>query len=91
MCFSVPQSLCNRLSTLSCALKSCGKPLHEVNPMNNGPYSLLVRASYFIFVPYTLGFLPYYLSIANGAGCVGIFELVTISMFCIEAIKLIIR
>ena len=39
-------------------------------------------------VPYTLDLLPYYLSIANGAGGVGTFR---ISMFCIEAIELIIR
>ena len=40
-------------------------------------------------VPYTLDFLPYYLSIANGAGGVGIFELLV--LFCTEAIELIIR
>ena len=43
-------------------------------------------------VPYTLDLLPYYLSIANGAGGVGIFELlVFLRMSCIEAIELIIR
>ena len=43
-------------------------------------------------VLYTLDLLPYYLSIANGAGGVGIFELlVRISMFCREAIELIVR
>ena len=42
-------------------------------------------------VPCTLDFLPYYLSIANGAGGVGIFETSHISLFCIEAIELIIR
>ena len=42
-------------------------------------------------VPYTLDLLPYYLSIANGTGGVGIFELLVFPMFCIEAIKLIIR
>ena len=32
-------------------------------------------------VPYTLDFLPYYLSIANGAGGVGIFELLVFQCF----------
>ena len=32
-------------------------------------------------VPYTLDFLPYYLSIANGAGGVGIFELLVFHCF----------
>ena len=32
-------------------------------------------------VLYTLDFLPYYLSIANGAGGVGIFELLIIKCF----------
>ena len=32
-------------------------------------------------VPYTLDFLPYYLSIANGAGGVGIFELLVFECF----------
>ena len=32
-------------------------------------------------VPYTLNFLPYYLSIANGAGGVGIFELLVFHCF----------
>ena len=41
----------------------------------NGPYSLLVRTSYLFRVPYMLDLLPYYLSIANGIGGVGIFEL----------------
>ena len=41
-------------------------------------------------VLYMLDLLPYYLLIANGTGGVGIYELV-ISMFCIEAIELIIR
>ena len=41
-------------------------------------------------VPYTLDLLPYYLSIANGAGGVGIFELFVFQCFCIEAIELII-
>ena len=31
-------------------------------------------------VPYTLNLLPYYLSIANGAGGVGIFELLVFSV-----------
>ena len=35
-------------------------------------------------VLYMLDLLPYYLSIAIGAGGVGIFELLCISMFCIE-------
>ena len=50
-------------------------------------------ASLILFrIPYTLDLLPYYPSIANGTGGVGIFELYTrISMFCIEAIELIIR
>ena len=42
-------------------------------------------------VLYTLDLLPYYLLIANGAGGVSIFELLIISMFCIEAFELIIR
>ena len=33
------------------------------------------------FVPYTLDLLPYYLSIANGAGGVGIFELLIFQCF----------
>ena len=42
-------------------------------PMDLIPYSL---APLILFlVPYTLDLLPYYLSIANGAGGVGIFEL----------------
>ena len=32
-------------------------------------------------VPYTLNLLPYYLSIANGAGGVGIFELLVFQCF----------
>ena len=32
-------------------------------------------------VPYTLDLLPYYLSIANGAGGVGIFELLVFQCF----------
>ena len=32
-------------------------------------------------VPYTLDFLPYYLSIANGAGGIGIFELLVFHCF----------
>ena len=32
-------------------------------------------------VPYMLNFLPYYLSIANGAGGVGIFELLVFHCF----------
>ena len=32
-------------------------------------------------VPYMLDFLPYYLSIANGAGGVGIFELLVFQCF----------
>ena len=32
-------------------------------------------------VPYTIDFLPYYLSIANGAGGVGIFELLVFQGF----------
>ena len=37
------------------------------------PYSFAPLISF--LVPYTLDLLPYYLSIANGAGGVGIFEL----------------
>ena len=32
-------------------------------------------------VPYMLDFLPYYISIANGAGGVGIFELLAFQCF----------
>ena len=32
-------------------------------------------------IPYTLDLLPYYLSIANGAGGVGIFELLVFKCF----------
>ena len=43
-------------------------------------------------VPYTLDLFPYYLSIANGIGGVGIFELLVFQCFVyIEAIELIIR
>ena len=42
-------------------------------------------------VPYTLDLLPYYLSIANGAGGVAIFELLVFQCFCIEVIELILR
>ena len=42
-------------------------------------------------VPYTLNLFPYYLSIANGAGGVGIFEIIVLQMFCREVIELIIR
>ena len=41
-------------------------------------------------VPYTIDFLPYYLSIANGAGGVGTFELLVFQVF-LEAIELIVR
>ena len=43
-------------------------------------------------VPYMLDLLPYYLSIANGAGGVAFFELLIFQYFVyIEAIELIIR
>ena len=43
------------------------------------PYSF---APHILFlVPYTLDLLPYYLSIANGAGGVGIFELFVFQCF----------
>ena len=48
---------------------------------NNGPYSLLVCASYLFRVLYTLNLLPYYLSIANGTSGVGIFHLLVFQCF----------
>ena len=47
----------------------------------NEPYSLLVRTLISFLVPYMLDLLPYYLSIANGAGGVGIFELLVFQCF----------
>ena len=47
----------------------------------NGPYSLFVVPLISFRVPYTLDFLPYYLSIANGARDVGIFELLIFHWF----------
>ena len=41
-------------------------------------------------VLYTIDFLLYYLSIANGAGGIGIFELLVFQGF-LEAIELIVR
>ena len=70
-------SVADKLITICCALVNLCEPL----VLNNGPYSLLFRASYFIRVPYTVGFLPYYLSIANGAGGVGIIELLVFQCF----------
>ena len=47
--------------------------------MDHIPYSF---APLILFlVPYTLDLLPYYLSIANGAGGVGIFELFVFHCF----------
>ena len=47
----------------------------------NGPYSLLVRISYFICVPYTLNLLLCYLLIANGAGVVAIYQFLVFQWF----------
>ena len=46
-----------------------------------GPYSLLIGTSYFISCSVHARLLPYYLSIANGAGGVGIFELLVFQCF----------
>ena len=51
----------------------------ELGAMDLIPYSF---APLILFrVPYTLDLLPYYLSIANGAGGVGIFELLVFQCF----------
>ena len=57
----------------------------------NGPYSLLVRASYFISYSVYARSTSVILSFANGAGGVGVFLTSCISMPCSEAIRLIIR
>ena len=52
---------------------------YEYPAMDLIPYSF---APLILFrVPYTLDLLPYYLSIANGAGGVGIFELLIFQCF----------
>ena len=57
----------------------------------NGPYSLLVRTSYFIYYFVYARSTSVILSFANGAGGVGVFLTSRISMPCSEAIRLIIR
>ena len=47
----------------------------------NGPYSLFVCASYFILCSVHARFASVTLSIANGAGGVGIFELLVFQCF----------
>ena len=49
------------------------------NLMDLIPYSFVPLILF--LVPYTLDFLPYYLSVANGAGGVGIFELLIFRCF----------
>ena len=51
----------------------------QIVPMDLIPYSF---APLILFlVPYTLDFFPYYLSVANGAGGVGIFKLLVFQCF----------
>ena len=47
----------------------------------DGPYLLLIHASYLNLVLYMLDFLQHYLSIANGIEGVGIFELLIFQCF----------
>ena len=63
------------------SLPSDAKDHPKTTGLFNGLYSLLVRASILFHVPYTLDFLPYYLSIVNGAGGVGVFELLVFHCF----------
>ena len=59
--------------------KKGGAKKSRIIPMDLISYSF---APLILFlVPYTLDLLPYYLSIANGAGGVGIFELFIFQCF----------
>ena len=49
------------------------KALFLLQPSHNGPFSLLVRASYFISCSVRARFASVIFTVANGAGGVGIF------------------